>query len=84
MGKYKRCLNFSETIFRLGKNRHLYLQENKIKREEKEGYYDIYNILQYCYDTREDFAKLLIKDDAGSACIVIEDSFVHMLDSEEQ
>ena len=82
--EWDRRLNLSETIFRLGKNKHLYLQENKIKREEKEGYYDIYNILQYCCDTREDSAKLPIKDDAGSACIVIEDSFVHILDSEEQ
>ena len=77
-------MNFPKTIFCLDKNKHLCLQENKIKREEKEGYYDIYNILQYCCDTREDSAKLPIKDDAGSACIVIEDSFVHMLDSEEQ
>ena len=68
----------------MDKNKHLYLQENKIKREEKEGYYDIYNILQYCCDTRENFAKFPTKDGAGSAYIVIEDSFVYMLDSEEQ
>ena len=77
-------MNFPKTIFCLDKNKHLCLQENKIKREEKEGYYDIYNILQYCCDTREDLIKLPIKDDAGSACIVIEDSFVHIFDSEEQ
>ena len=84
MGKYKRCLIFFKTIFRLDKNKHLYLQENKIKREEKEGNYDIYNILQYCCDTREDLAKLPTGDGAGSTCIVIEDSSVHMLNSEGQ
>ena len=77
-------LGFSKTIFCLDKNKHLYLQENKIKREEKEGYYDIYNILQYCCDTRENFAKFPTKDSARSTCIVIEDSSIHMLDSEEQ
>ena len=68
----------------MDKNKHLCLQENKIKREEKEGYYDIYNILQYCCDTREDLAKLPTGDGAGSTCIVIEDSSVHMLDSKGQ
>ena len=68
----------------MDKNKHLCLQENKIKREEKEGYYDIYNILQYCCDTREDLAKLPTEDGAGSTCIVIEDSSVHMLNSEGQ
>ena len=68
----------------MDKNKHLYLQENKIKREEKEGNYDIYNILQYCCDTREDLAKLPTGDGAGSTCIVIEDSSIHMLNSEGQ
>ena len=88
-------MNFSKTIFCLDKNKHLCLQENKIKREEKEGNYDIYNIirqddtdqnniLQYCCDTREDLAKLPTGDGAGSTCIVIEDSSVHMLNSEGQ
>ena len=77
-------MNFSKTILCLDKNKHLYLQENKIKREEKEGYYDIYNILQYCCDTREDLIKLSTKNGARSTCIVINDSFVYMLDSEEQ
>ena len=77
-------MNFSKTIFCLDKNKHLYLQENKIKREEKEEYYDIYNILQYCCDTRENFAKFPTKDSARSTCIVINDSSVYMLDLEEQ
>ena len=67
----------------MDKNKHLYLQENKIKREGRILRY-IYNILQYCCDTREDLIKLPTKDGARSTCIVIEDSFVHMLDSEEQ
>ena len=50
----------------------------------RQGDADQNNILQYCCDIREDSEKLLITDDAGSACIVIEDSFVHILDSEEQ
>ena len=50
----------------------------------RQGDADQNNILQYCCDTREDLAKLPTGDDAGSACIVIEDSFVHILDSEEQ
>ena len=41
-------------------------------------------ILQYCCDTREDLAKLPTGDGAGSTCIVIEDSSVHMLDSKGQ
>ena len=77
-------MNFPKTIFCLDKNKHLCLQENKIKREEKEGNYDIYNILKYCCDTREDLAKLPTGDGAGSTCIVIEDSSVHMLDSKGQ
>ena len=50
----------------------------------RQGDADQNNILQYCCDIREDSAKLPIKDDAGSACIVIEDSSVHMLDSKGQ
>ena len=50
----------------------------------RQGDADQNNILQYCCDTRENFAKFPIKDDAGSACIVIEDSSVHMLDSKGQ
>ena len=69
--KLGRRLIFFKTIFCLDKNKHLYLQENKIKREEKEGYYDIYNILQYCCNTREDFAKFPTKDSARSTCIVL-------------
>ena len=37
----------------MDKNKHLYLQENKIKREEKEGNYDMYNIIRQ--DDIEDF-----------------------------
>ena len=50
----------------------------------RQGDTDQNNILQYCCDTREDLIKLPTKDSARSTCIVIEDSFVHMLDSEEQ
>ena len=50
----------------------------------RQGDTDQNNILQYCCDTREDLIKLPTKDGAGSTCIVIEDFFVHMLDSEEQ
>ena len=50
----------------------------------RQGDTDQNNILQYCCDTREDLAKLPTGDGAGSTCIVIEDSLVHMLDSEEQ
>ena len=50
----------------------------------RQGDTDQYNILQYCCDTREDLAKLPIRDGAGSTCIVIEDSSVHMLNSEGQ
>ena len=46
----------------------------------RQGDTDQNNILQYCCDTREDLIKLPTKDGA----IVIEDFFVHMLDSEEQ
>ena len=77
-------MNFSKTIFCLGKNKHLCLQENEIKRREKEEDYDIYNILQYCCGTREDLTKLPTRDSAGSTCIVIKDSSVHMLDSKGQ
>ena len=49
----------------------------------RQGDADQNNILQYCCDTREDLAKLPTGDGAGSTCIVIEDSFVHMLDLEE-
>ena len=50
----------------------------------RQGDTDQNNILQYCCDTREDSAKFPTKDSARSTCIVINDSFVHMLDSEEQ
>ena len=50
----------------------------------RQGDTDQNNILQYCCDTRGDLAKLPTGDGAGSTCIVIEDSSVHMLDSEEQ
>ena len=50
----------------------------------RQGDTDQNNIRQYCCDTREDLAKLPTEDGAGSTCIVIEDSSVHMLDSEWQ
>ena len=50
----------------------------------RQGDTDQNNILQYCCDTREDLAKLPTKYGAGSTCIVIEDSSVHMLNSEGQ
>ena len=50
----------------------------------RQGDTDQYKILQYCCDTREDLAKLPTRDGAGSTCIVIEDSSVHMLNSEGQ
>ena len=50
----------------------------------RQGDTDQNNILQYCGDTREDLAKLPTGDGAGSTCIVIEDSSVHMLNSEGQ
>ena len=50
----------------------------------RQGDEDQNNILQYCCDTRENFAKFPTKDSARSTCIVINDSSVHMLDSEEQ
>ena len=50
----------------------------------RQGDTDQNNILQYCCDTRENFAKFPTKDSARSTCIVINDSSVHMLDSEEQ
>ena len=50
----------------------------------RQGDADQNNILQYCCDTREDFAKPPIKDDAGSACIVIEDSSVWMLGTDKE
>ena len=50
----------------------------------RQGDTDQNNILQYYCDTREDLAKLPTGDGAGSTCIVIEDSSVHMLDSEGQ
>ena len=50
----------------------------------RQGDTDQNNILQYCCDTREDLAKLRSGDGAGSTCIVIEDSCVHMRDSKGQ
>ena len=50
----------------------------------RQGDADQNNILQYCCDTREDLAKLPTGDGAGSTCIVIEDSSVHILNSEGQ
>ena len=50
----------------------------------RQGDTDQNNVLQYCCDTREDLAKLPTGDGAGSTCIVIEDSSVHMLDSKGQ
>ena len=50
----------------------------------RQGDTDQNNILQYCCDTREDLAKLPTGDGAGSTRIVIEDSSVHMLNSEGQ
>ena len=50
----------------------------------RQGGTDQNNILQYYCDTREDLAKLPTEDGAGSTCIVIEDSSVHMLDSKGQ
>ena len=50
----------------------------------RQGDTDQNNILQYCCDTREDLAKLPTGDGAGSTCIVIEDSSVHMLQSKGQ
>ena len=50
----------------------------------RQGDADQNNILQYCCDTREGFAKFLTKDSARSTYIVINYSSVHMLDSEEQ
>ena len=44
----------------------------------------LFNHSKYCCDTREDLAKLPTGDGAGSTCIVIEDSSVHMLNSEGQ
>ena len=48
----------------------------------RQGDTDQNNILQYCCDTREDLAKLSTGYCAGIICIVIEDSSVHMLNSE--
>ena len=48
----------------------------------RQGDTDQNNILQYCCDTREDLIKLPTKDGARSTCIVINDSSVHILDSE--
>ena len=50
----------------------------------RQGDTDQNNIIQYRCDTREDLAKLPTGDGAGSTCIVIEDSSVHMLDSKGQ
>ena len=50
----------------------------------RQGDTDQYNILQYCCDTREDLAKLPTKDGAGSTCIVIDYSSIHMLNSKGQ
>ena len=50
----------------------------------RQGDTDQNNILQYYCNTREDLAKLPTGDGAGSTCIVIEDSSVHMLDSKGQ
>ena len=50
----------------------------------RQGDTDQNNILQYCCDTREDSAKFPTKDSARSTCIVINDSSVHMLNSEGQ
>ena len=46
----------------------------------RQGDTDQNNILQYCCDTRENFAKFPTKDSARSTCIVINDSSVYMLD----
>ena len=50
----------------------------------RQGDTDQNNILQYCCDTREYFARLPTCDSGGSTCMVIQDSSVHMLKSEGQ
>ena len=42
-----------------------------------------YNVVEFVVDTRADVAQLPTKHAAGSTCLVIEDSSVWMLDSQE-
>ena len=50
----------------------------------RQGNTDQYNLMSYMCDNRADIEKLPTGDGAGSTCIVIEDSSVHMLDSKGQ